>query len=144
MFNIDGKDHHFRKINLIAGGSGLTPHRQLIHAVLSSKEDETQISLIDSNKMYQDILMREELQKYADEEPERFKLWHVLSSPPEDKGWKHSKAHLDKDIIQQHFYPAEDKDTATFLCGPPGLIEKAAVPALKELGFEEGKTIFGF
>lgn len=45
---------------------------------------------------------------------------------------------------QQHFYPAEDSDTATFLCGPPGLIEKAAVPALKELGFEEGKTIFGF
>lgn len=29
-------------------------------------------------------------------------------------------------------------------CGPPGLIAKSAVPNLKEMGFEEGKTMFGF
>ncbi|OCH87284.1 hypothetical protein OBBRIDRAFT_827798 [Obba rivulosa] len=147
IFKIDGKNHHFRRasrINLVAGGSGLTPHWQLIHAILSDKEDQTRISLIDSNKTHEDILLHEELQEYADEEPERFQLWHVLSSPPKDKEWTYSTGHLDKDIMQQHFFPAEDNDVAAFLCGPPGLIEKAAVPGLKELGFEEGKTFFGF
>ncbi|KAI0675723.1 hypothetical protein C8Q78DRAFT_345257 [Trametes maxima] len=57
--------------------------------------------------------------------------------------FKCSEGHLEKKIMEQHFYPA-GKDTAVFVCGPPGLIEKAALPGLKEMGFEDGKTIFGF
>ncbi|KAH9947339.1 hypothetical protein B0H21DRAFT_338878 [Amylocystis lapponica] len=34
-FEIDGQTYHFAKINLVAGGSGLTPHWQLIHAILT-------------------------------------------------------------------------------------------------------------
>ena len=41
-----------------------------------------------SNKSFEDILLREELGEYADEHPDRFKLWHVLSSEPEDKNFK--------------------------------------------------------
>ena len=41
-----------------------------------------------SNKSFEDILLREELGKYADEHPDRFKLWHVLSSEPEGKDFK--------------------------------------------------------
>lgn len=37
----------FFKINLVAGGTGITPHWQLIHAILSDKEDLTNISMID-------------------------------------------------------------------------------------------------
>jgi len=100
--------------------------------------------LIDSNQTYDDILLRQELQDYADQEPDRFKLWHCLSKPPKDKDWKYTTGHLDQDIMEEHLYPASDDGTATFLCGPPGLIEKAAVPALKKMGFEEGKSLFGF
>ena len=35
-------------------------------------------------------------------------------------------------------------DGVLFRCGPPGLIAHGAVPGLKEMGFEEGKTMFGF
>lgn len=31
-----------------------------------------------------------------------------------------------------------------FLCGPPGMIQKAALPALKEWSYEEEKDCFGF
>ncbi|PCH32962.1 hypothetical protein WOLCODRAFT_147072 [Wolfiporia cocos MD-104 SS10] len=143
-FEVDGKSHRFKKVNLVSGGSGLTPHWQLIHAILSDKSDEALISIIDSNKTYEDILMREELQEYADKHPRRFKLWHCLSKPPENKEWKYTNGHLDKNIMEEHFYAAHDGDAATFLCGPPGMIQKAAVPALKEMGFEPGKTLFGF
>ena len=32
----------------------------------------------------------------------------------------------------------------SFVCGPVGLVEDFAIPALKELGFVEGKSIFVF
>ncbi|KAI0746770.1 hypothetical protein C8Q80DRAFT_1105703 [Daedaleopsis nitida] len=142
-FDIEGKPYHFDKINLVAGGSGLTPHWQLIHAILSDSSDETKVSLLDSNKSLEDILLKDELQKYADEDPDRFKIWHVLSSEPEDKGFKCTVGHLDKGVMEEHFYLA-DKGVGTFLCGPPGLIEKGALPGLKELGFKDGETVFGF
>ncbi|KAI0325977.1 hypothetical protein GY45DRAFT_1374345 [Cubamyces sp. BRFM 1775] len=143
-FDIEGNEYHFDKINLVAGGSGLTPHWQLIHAILSDKTDKTVISLIDSNKSFEDILMREELQKYAQDHAERFKLWHVVSKPPQDKpDFECSKGRLTKKLMEEHFYPA-DENVAAFLCGPPGLIEKAALPGLEEMGFEDGKTVFGF
>lgn len=64
-FEIEGEKYHFDKvrrrgcikcmrelkllsqINLFAGGTGLTPHWQLIHAILSDPEDETCVSMID-------------------------------------------------------------------------------------------------
>ncbi|TFY58429.1 hypothetical protein EVJ58_g6427 [Rhodofomes roseus] len=140
-FEIDGEERHFDKVNLVTGGSGLTPHWQLIHAIMSDDSDNTLVSLID--RTYDDILMRDELQKYADEKPDKFKLWHVLSSPPKDREWKYSEGRLDQKMMEQHFYPAED-GVVTLLCGPPAMIEKAALPGLQEMGFEDGKTVFGY
>ncbi|EIW58264.1 uncharacterized protein TRAVEDRAFT_47429 [Trametes versicolor FP-101664 SS1] len=143
-FDIEGIEYHFDKVNLVAGGSGLTPHWQLVHAVLMDPSDNTLVSLIDSNKTYDDILMRDELQKYAEEHSDKFKIWHVISDPPKEKtNVKFTEGRLNKDIMEEHFYPAAD-NVAAFLCGPPGLIEKAAVPGLKEMGFEDGRTIFGY
>ncbi|OJT14471.1 NADH-cytochrome b5 reductase 2 [Trametes pubescens] len=143
-FDIEGTEYHFDKVNLVAGGSGLTPHWQLVHAVLMDPSDKTLVSLIDSNKTYGDILMRDELQKYAEEHPDRFKIWHVISDPLNEKtNIKFTEGRLNKGIMEEHFYPAA-ANVAAFLCGPPGLIEKAAIPGLEEMGFEEGKTIFGY
>ena len=46
---------------------------------------------------------------------------------------------------KKRFYPAED-GVVTLLCGPGGLIEKAAIPGLEEMGFKtmtpvQSKTI---
>ena len=45
---------------------------------------------------------------------------------------------------REHFYSPEEGDVVTLLCGPPGLIEKGAIPGLESIGFEKGKNIFGF
>jgi nitrate reductase (NAD(P)H) len=132
-FKIEGEEHFFSKaslsqdhlhpcsycivfqINLIAGGTGLTPHWQLIHAILESRNDKTQVALLDSNKSVGDILMANELQKYADERPEQFKLWHTVSEAP-DK-WKYDSRQLDEDMMRQHLFPAEE-GVATFVSSP--------------------------
>jgi len=49
-FDIDGEEYRFDKVNLVAGGSGLTPHWQLIHTIMSDDSDKTVVSLIDSNR----------------------------------------------------------------------------------------------
>lgn len=142
-FNIEGKERCFSKINLVAGGSGLTPHWQLIHAILAAKGDTTQVSLIDSSKTPDDILMRAELERYAHERKSQFKLWHTTSAESKPDGWKYDAKHLDEAMMRAHLFAAED-GVAAFMCGPPGLIVKAAVPGLKAMGFVEGETMFGF
>lgn len=44
---------------------------------------------------------------------------------------------------REHFYGPDD-GVVTLLCGPEGLIEKAALPGLEEIGFERGENVFGF
>ncbi|GJE93762.1 molybdopterin binding oxidoreductase [Phanerochaete sordida] len=143
-WRIEGKDYRFDKINLVAGGSGLTPHWQVIHAILADADDTTRISMIDSNKTYADILLRDELAAYAERCPERFRLWHALSTAPEDvPDWPYAPGHLTTELMQRQFYPPGE-GVVTLLCGPGGLIEKAAVPGLEEMGFEKGVDVFGY
>lgn len=97
-----------------------------------------------SNKTYEDILLRDELKSYVDKCPDRFRLWHALSKAPEDKpDWPYKEGPLTFKLMQQQLYPPED-GVVTLLCGPGGLIEKAAVPGLEKMGFEKGKNVFGF
>ncbi|KAI0327001.1 hypothetical protein GY45DRAFT_48029 [Cubamyces sp. BRFM 1775] len=141
IFDIEGTSYWFAKVNLIAGGSGVTPHWQLIHAILSDPTDETCVSLIDSNKAYDDIWMRDTLSDYAERHSAQFKLWHVLTNAPQD--WQYSRGRLDRGAMEQHLYSCEE-GVGTFVCGPVGLVEDLALPALREMGFVEGKSIFVF
>lgn len=142
-FVIEGKEMHFSKVSLVLGGSGLTPGYALIARILSDTKDKTQIRVIDANKSEADILLKEEMDKYAKQHKEQFHICHVLSHPTEE--WKGKKGHVDKDIIKESLWaPDEGKESVVFLCGPPGMIQKAALPALREWGFVEERDCFGF
>lgn len=127
-FNIEGKDMSFSHVTLILGGSGITPGYQLISRILQSEGDKTEIKVIDANKAESDILLREEMDELQKEHGKQFKITHVLSHPDED--WKGLKGHVNADIIKENgFEPKEGN--VVFLCGPPAMIQKAALPALK-------------
>lgn len=142
-FLVDDVEHHFDNISLILGGSGITPGYQLIARILSSQDpaDRTGIKVIDANNSENDILMRSELEQMAREHPDQFQIKHVLSRPEE--GWTGERGFVTEDMIKKYAFPASDKNVA-LLCGPPGLIQKAALPSLKRLGYEEDKNMFGF
>lgn len=140
-FNISGKDYTFNKINLVLGGSGITPGYSLIARALLSHDDETQIRVIDANKTEKDILLKEELDGFEREGKGRLTVTHVLSHPGEE--WTGKKGHVNADIIKDCLFPPSEK-TGTFLCGPPAMIQKAALPALRDWGFDEGENVFGF
>ncbi|KAI9726877.1 MAG: hypothetical protein M1835_003750, partial [Candelina submexicana] len=140
-FVIEGKDVQFQRVTLILGGSGITPGYQLIARIVGTAGDDTQIAVIDANKSEADILLKDELVKLQKEHSKQLRIEHVLSHPSDD--WKGKKGHVNADVIKEvGFEPSEG--SVTFLCGPPLMIQKAALPALRDWGYVEDKNCFGF
>ena len=128
-FTINGEEHTFTKVNLVLGGSGITPgYALLARAVLGVNEDMMQVRVVDGNKSQKDILLKDELEDLERKSKGNLKVTHVLSHPEE--GWEGLKGHVNEEVLKGSLFgPGED--TVTFLCGPPGMIQKAALPALK-------------
>lgn len=140
-FTISGKEYTFNRINLVLGGSGITPGYALLARAMLSTDDKTEIRVVDANKSEKDILLKDALDGFEKESNGRLRITHVLSHPSDD--WKGKSGHVNADIIKEALFEP-GKQTGVFLCGPPAMIQKAAMPALKDWGFEEDKNIFGF
>ena len=140
-FTISGNEYKFDKINLILGGSGITPGYSLIARAILSEDDDTQIRVVDANKSEKDILLHEALDDFEKKSNGRLKVTHVLSHPSDE--WKGKKGHVNADILKEALFEPGEK-TGVFLCGPPAMIQKAALPALKDWGFTEDENVFGF
>ncbi|KAI5201802.1 hypothetical protein E4T39_05045 [Aureobasidium subglaciale] len=144
-FEIFDEEQEFDNITLILGGSGITPGYQLIARILATDEDKTKIKVIDANKDEKSILLHEDLDKFAKQHKDRFEIQHILSHPSEE--WKGESGHVDEEKIKKFGHAPEKesgKKNVVFLCGPPAMIQKAAMPALRDWGYEEGKDMFGF
>jgi len=123
---------NYKKVNLIAGGTGITPMLQLIRQALKDPEDTTQMALLFANQTEADILLREELDEAAARNPDRLRVWYTVDRPTE--GWKYSTGFISSDMIADHLYPPAD-DTYVLLCGPPPMINFACLPNLDKLGY---------
>ena len=128
QFIISDQEKMFKKISLVLGGSGLTPGYALIARVLLEAGDDVQVRVLDANKTEKDILLHDELERFEKESKGRLQITHVLSHPSDS--WDGMKGHVNGDIIKKVLFPPS-KDSAVFLCGPPAMIQKAALPALK-------------
>ncbi|KAI9190106.1 NADH-cytochrome b5 reductase [Blastocladiella emersonii ATCC 22665] len=126
-----------RAIAMIAGGTGLTPMLQVIKAILKNPEDSTKVSFIFANVSYDDILLKDELDKLAATHSDRFTVHYVLNSPPPN--WTGSAGFVTKDVVSAHL-PAPAKDVKLLLCGPPPMV-KAMTAIAEELGFDKAQTI---
>lgn len=122
-----------KKVNMIAGGTGITPMLQLVRDVLKNKDkDTTQLALLFANQTEKDILCRAELDKLAQEHPEQFKIWYTVDRAAE--GWNYGVGFVSEDMIKSHLFPAEES-TIVLMCGPPPMINFACNPALDKLGY---------
>lgn len=122
-----------KRVNMISGGTGITPMFQLAKDILKhNDEDKTQCSLLFANQTEKDILMKKELDELAAQYPEQFKVWYTVDRAEE--GWKFSTGFINDQMISQHLFPA-DKDTIVLMCGPPPMINLACQPALDKLEY---------
>lgn len=121
-----------RRVGMIAGGTGITPMLQMIHAIFKDPEDKTDVSLLFANQTEADILVRPELEALRERNSARFHLWYTLDRPPQD--WKYSGGFINADMIREHL-PAPADDVLILMCGPPPMIDFACQPNLDKLGY---------
>ncbi|CAH0721575.1 unnamed protein product, partial [Brenthis ino] len=122
------------KVNMIAGGTGITPMLQLVRHICKDAGDRTELRLLFANQTEQDILLRDELEKYQREHPDQFNLWYTIDKA--DEGWQYSTGFINDTMIKEHLFAPGD-DVIVLMCGPPPMINFACNPALEKLGYPE-------
>ncbi|KAJ6846898.1 nitrate reductase [NADH] [Iris pallida] len=148
-FLVGGKARFARRLAMVAGGTGITPLYQVIQAVLRDRaEDRTEMHLVYANRSEEDILLREELDRWAREHPEQFKVWYVVSSAKRKEEWKYSEGYVTESILREHIPMGggggSDDDTVALLCGPPAMVKSAVVPNLEKMGYDVANSCLVF
>jgi nitrate reductase (NAD(P)H) len=140
-FLLDGEESKATRLNMLAGGTGITPCMQIASEILRHPSDPTQISLIFAAREEGDLLMRTTLDEWAAHFPTKFKVNYILSdSWPTD--WKFSTGFVDKQLFAEHLYDAAD-DVYNLMCGPPIMLDRGCSPNLIALGHKKNR-IFSF
>lgn len=145
-FMINGKPRLAKRLALIAGGTGITPVYQIAQAVLHDQpDDETQMDLVYANRSEDDILLREELDQWARDYPDRFRVWYVINevTRPEE-GWRYSVGFVTESILREHIPMGGDDETLALACGPPPMMQFAVQPNLEKMKYDLAKSFFTF
>ncbi|KAF9936902.1 NADH-cytochrome b5 reductase [Modicella reniformis] len=121
-------------VNLIAGGSGITPMIQIVSSLLKNKTDKTKIHLIYANVSPQDIILKDELDAYAKAHPDRFKVTYVVDKPTE--GWNGPTGYVTAELIKKSIPDIGKGNSKVFVCGPPPMMK--TVSGAKGPNFTQG------
>ncbi|CAK9171587.1 unnamed protein product [Ilex paraguariensis] len=141
-FTVHGKPKFAKKLAMVAGGTGITPIYQVIQAVLKDPEDDTEMFLVYANRTEDDILLRDELDAWAEKYHDRLKVWYVVSKSTKE-GWKYSVGRISESILRKNI-PDASKDCLALACGPPPMIQFALNPNLEKMGYDLKDSLLVF
>lgn len=125
----------YRRLNMVCGGTGITPMWQVFRAILEDPADETEISLVFANVTEDDILMRDQLDQMA-ETYDKFFVYYVLEEPP--ARWRGGVGYVTQPILEEHFGPPQS-DYLALMCGPPPM-NKAMKTILANIGYKDDQV----
>ncbi|KAG5484066.1 hypothetical protein LSCM1_05920 [Leishmania martiniquensis] len=129
----------------IAGGTGITPILQIIHAIKKNKEDRTKVFLVYGNQTERDILLRKELDEAAAND-DRFHIWYTVDRDISPE-WKYDIGYVREEMFLKHL-PVPDMlgddsvpqnagitKVMALMCGPPPMVQMAIKPNLERIGY---------
>lgn len=136
-----------KKINMICGGTGITPMYQALHKIVNTPGDVLQVVLLCGSRTPQDILLRKELESLVERSrtwyaPPRVKVVHVVGDSPDQAliedwkgelgwGWQGELGWVDEAKVIKHAFPPAP-DVLTLVCGVPSLYEAMCGPRTEE------------
>lgn len=135
--NINGTHRSVKRFFMICGGSGITPIYQVFRAVMQDKEDSTHCIVLDSNRLMEDILCRENLDRFAMDNEQRCKLLYTLTQAPE--GWTGLTGRIGQALLKEHVCPCDE--SMVLICGPEAL-DKSCHVILNEMGWKDDDLLF--
>jgi cytochrome-b5 reductase len=121
-----------KELGMIAGGTGITPMFQIIRRICEDPRDDTKTTLLYANKTEDDILLKKELDAFA-EKYDQFNVHYVLSNPSEN--WQGAKGRVSKEMVEEHLPAPAGMDSKVLVCGPDPMME-SMVSMLQERGFK--------
>lgn len=142
-FLVHGKQKFAKKLAMIAGGTGITPIYQVMHAVLKDPEDETEMYVVYANRTEDDILLKDELDSWAEKYPDRVKVWYVVQDSITEN-WKYSLGYITESILREHVPLGSSGSTLALACGPPPMIQFAVNPNLEKMGYDIKDSLLVF
>lgn len=133
---------HATKFGFIAGGTGITPVYQVLRAILTNPSDSTKVALIYCVRTSKDLLLQDELEQLQRLKPDNCTLYFTMTEMDEREKARvlqdprfqsYGTARISREMIERVI----GKDASHVgLCGPPGMIQYACLPALKQLGYD--------
>jgi ferredoxin-NADP reductase/nitrite reductase/ring-hydroxylating ferredoxin subunit len=149
-------DDYSKPAIFLSGGIGVTPFRSMIKYA-TDKQLPIKITMFDSNRNRQNILYKDEFDKWAaqnqnlkivytitendTEQRQQFEAVHTISSSSatETKGaWKGERGRIDRTMIERHLSEEEISNAIFYICGPPGMIKALEDLLQKQLQIQEG------
>jgi ferredoxin-NADP reductase/nitrite reductase/ring-hydroxylating ferredoxin subunit len=105
---------------LLSGGIGVTPFRSMIKYA-TDRQLPQKITIFDSNRNRQNILYREEFDRWAGEN-KNIKVVYTLTdestlSPDMERG------RIDGPMLQRHLTKEDLSSAIFYICGPPGMLK---------------------
>ena len=135
--SINGDIRIVKRFFMICGGSGVTPIFQVFRAVMQDAEDPTVCTVLNGNRLEEDILCRDDLDKFAAGNEARCKLIYTLTKATE--AWTGLRGRIGSDLLKEHV--ALQEDSMVLICGPEAL-EKSAHTLLNEQGWQDRDLLF--
>ena len=141
--SVQGVRRSVKHFVMICGGSGVTPVYQVLRAVMLDKKDPTRCTVLDGNRLVEDILCKEEMDGFARDNGERCRLLYTLTQAPEN--WQGLKGRIAAPLLAEHaskdVLGVADGEAMVLICGPEAL-EKSCHKALLELGWKDDELLF--
>jgi cytochrome b involved in lipid metabolism/ferredoxin-NADP reductase len=163
FINDVGKQIKASMVNLVAGGSGITPMYQIAQTLLLLQESTnviSRITLIFANSSVQDVFLQQELDNLEKQFPNRFKVWYTVSkltttddgnssnssSSSSNRGsvrWKGLVGRISKEMFEEKFNLGSNSnkgDMICLVCGPQSLLDTAQ-NIWKSCGVDENRIV---
>ncbi|KAI1394045.1 uncharacterized protein F4822DRAFT_34684 [Hypoxylon trugodes] len=141
LCTISGQERRVKRFIMICGGSGITPIFQVLRAVLTDREDSTSCLVIDGNRIEQDILCKEDLDKMAINNTHKCRLLYTLSQA--GQSWTGLRGRMDQELLQKEIGPCRNNngEDLVLICGPEPL-EKSVHTILNTMGWKDENLLF--
>lgn len=136
--SVNGTKRSVKKFIMICGGSGITPIFQVLRAVVQDKADPTTCLLLNGNRLVEDVLCKEELDAFQDQNRDRCEILYTLTQGPED--WQGLRGRIAAPLLETHCKAGEG-ETMVLVCGPEAL-EKNVKSWLLGNGWAEDDLLF--
>ena len=139
--SVNGVKRHVKTFIMICGGSGITPIYQVFRAIMQDREDNTKCTVLNGNRLLEDILCKEDLDAFAAANKEKCQLLYTLTKAPED--WQGLKGRIAAPLLEEHANRAkfEEGEVMVLICGPEAL-EKSCHKALLNNGWRNDDLLF--